>query len=108
MIKITTITKNNIIDSINVKGHAKYDDYGKDIVCASVSSIITTTINAILSINSNAIEYKSDEGYINIKILAHDEITNKLIKNMIDLLKSLEKNYAKNIKIIEEVSKCHN
>ena len=38
MIRIN-IKKNTII----IKGHANYDKYGKDIVCASVSSIITTT-----------------------------------------------------------------
>ena len=35
-------------NKIEIKGHANYDDYGKDIVCASVSSIVITTINAII------------------------------------------------------------
>ena len=35
-------------DYIEVKGHANYDDFGKDIVCASVSSIVITTVNAIV------------------------------------------------------------
>ena len=42
MIKVI-INKNQI----NITGHALYDTVGKDIVCASVSSIIYTTVNAL-------------------------------------------------------------
>ena len=34
--------------SIEISGHAKYAAHGKDIVCAAVSSITITTVNAIL------------------------------------------------------------
>lgn len=87
-------------DNIKIEGHSLYDEYGKDIVCASVSSIVITTINGILKIYPNALNYKEDDGYLNIDILVHNEIVDKLISNMIDLLKSLEKDYKNNIKII--------
>ena len=38
-------------DSIVVIGHADYAFYGKDIVCASASAIVITSINACLRIN---------------------------------------------------------
>lgn len=96
MIKIDLRDKNKII----IKGHAMYDDYGKDIVCASVSSIVITTINAILEIDSDSIEYMEKDNYIEITILNSNEITNKLIKNMILLLEQLENDYKDNIKLI--------
>ena len=34
-------------NSILITGHALFDDYGKDIVCSAVSSIVITTINGI-------------------------------------------------------------
>ena len=83
---------------IKISGHADFNTYGKDIVCASVSSIVYTTINGILNINKNAIKY-TDNIDLNIEILINDITTNKLIKNMIDLLIDLEKQYPKNIKI---------
>lgn len=98
MIKVN-IRKNHI----EIKGHAMYDDYGKDIVCAAVSSIVITTINAILSFDENAINYENKEGYINIDIVNESETTKKLINNMVKLLKDLEQDYQKNIKINEEV-----
>lgn len=50
MIKIKVKKDEEIIREISINGHALYDDYGKDIVCASVSSIVITTVNAILRV----------------------------------------------------------
>lgn len=98
MIKISLKKENKKIKEIVITGHACYDDYGKDIVCASVSSIITTSVNAILTIDKEAIYY--DENIFLIKILKDDDIVNKLILNMIDLLKQLEHDYPNNIKFL--------
>lgn len=87
-------------NKIEIKGHANYDDYGKDIVCASVSSIVITTINAIIEFNPESIYYEDLNNRILIKKLKDDDITNKLINNMIELLEELEKSYKDNIKII--------
>ena len=84
-------------NKIEIKGHANYDDYGKDIVCASVSSIVITTINAIIEFDPESIYYEDLNNRILIK---DDDITNKLINNMIELLEELEKSYKDNIKII--------
>ncbi len=99
MIKVKISKKAGLIKQIIIKGHAEYDDYGKDIVCASVSSIVITSVNAILKINNENLFYEEKDGYILIDILNRDEITNLLIKNMLDLLVELEKQYPKNIKI---------
>lgn len=98
MIKVNVNKKDNQIDSIILSGHAMYDDYGKDIVCASVSSIVITTVNAIIRINNDAIEYRQDDDLV-ITIKLHDKVTDLLIENMLELLTELEKQYKKNIKI---------
>ena len=86
-------------DEITIKGHSGYAIEGFDIVCASISSIAITTVNALLSIDEDCIEYIEDDGYLNIKIKKHNEVTNKLIDNMINLFKELEKDYKKYIEI---------
>lgn len=86
-------------DSITIKGHANYDDFGKDIVCASVSSIAITTINAIKRFDNDSLTYEEKDGYLNIKILKHNKEVDLLITNMLDLFKELENQYKKNIKI---------
>lgn len=96
MIKVNLKEKDKIV----ITGHAGYDDYGKDIVCASVSSIVITTINAIIDIDDTAIEYEDLDNKLVIKILKENDIINKLINNMISLLEQLENDYKECIKII--------
>ena len=85
-------------DLVKIEGHAKYDDYGKDIVCASVSSIIYTTVNGIFNIDKNAILF-NDNKCIEIEIKRHSKVVDILINNMISLLEELAVQYPKNIKI---------
>ena len=94
MIKVE-IDKKKIV----VSGHAAYADYGKDIVCASASSIVTVSINAILKVASDSISYEVDKKKLTINILKDNDLTNKLIENMISMLEELAAAYPKNIKI---------
>lgn len=86
-------------DSIVINGHAMFDDYGKDIVCASVSSIAITTINAIVEFDNTSIDVRENDGYLKIDILKHNKNVDILISNMIKLFEELEKKYPNNIKI---------
>jgi uncharacterized protein YsxB (DUF464 family) len=97
MIKVIVST-----DKISILGHANFGTYGKDIVCSSVSSIMTTTVNGILRFNKKYISYESKENEFQIVINEHNEIVDNLIDNMISLFKEIEKDYPKNIKIEEE------
>lgn len=99
MIKIEVKRQENKIKQIKIKGHALYDEYGKDIVCASVSSIVITTVNAIDLIDKNAIKVSQNNG-VTIDIIKEDIITDKLINNMVNLLDELSKDYPKNIKFL--------
>lgn len=96
MIKVDLTKENEIV----IKGHANYDEIGKDIVCASVSSIVITTINIIIELDDKAIEYEDLDNKIVIKKLKEDDIINKILNNMIFMLEGLEKDYPKNIKIL--------
>lgn len=97
MIKIKVGDKN-----ISILGHADYDDYGKDIVCAAVSSIVICTTEAIASFDREAIDVEQSKDKLEIKINKSDDITKKLFVNMLNCLKELEKQYPKNIKIINK------
>lgn len=102
MIRVQITRKDDHVKKINIKGHAGYDDYGKDIVCSSVSSITITTINAILIFNENYISYNEKKDNFEIIINENNNIVDNLIINMINLLKELSNDYPKNIKIEEE------
>ena len=99
MIKVKTEKENGFYQKIAILGHAMYDDYGKDIVCSAASSIVTTTINGILSIDKDALTYQVTKKGLTIIVCKQDKITQTLICNMISLLKELEENYKDNIEI---------
>lgn len=85
-------------EKISVTGHAGYEEEGKDIVCASVSSILITTVNAIMHIDSEAISYDEQDGVF-ITIHKHDKIVNILLENMVELFEELTNQYPEYIKI---------
>ena len=101
MIKVKLLKKDNNLSKIIIKGHAMFDDYGKDIVCAAVSSTVITSINACLSIDEGSLVYDDNNG-VEIEVIKNDVVTNKIIQNMISNLLELEKAYPKNIQIKEE------
>lgn len=97
MIKV--IKKNKVIE---ISGHANYDEFGKDIVCASVSSVIMTTVNSIMNIDNSSISYVDDGNKIIIEKLNDNDIVDKLLDTMILILKDLEEQYKENIKVESE------
>ena len=99
MIKVLVEKKNDLIDHIEIKGHAGYGIKGTDIVCASVSSITITSLNAILRIDEKALDFTQSEGFIEVNINKHDKYIDNTLENMISMLEELEKQYKENIKI---------
>ena len=99
MINVKVLSMKNHIDRIDILGHADYEEYGKDIVCSSVSSIVTTTVNGIYEIDKDYLNVKEEKDGMVITILKQDNVCDKLIKNMLSLLQELEESYPENIKV---------
>lgn len=96
------VKENNNLKSISVMGHAMYDDYGKDIVCSAVSTCVITTVNGILEIDDTLIDVVQEENKIIVAQRKDNDIVNSLLKNMIDILSDLERQYPKNIRLSKE------
>ena len=99
MIKVNCVVSNGLISKISIKGHADYDTLGKDIVCAAVSSIVTTTNNDILALTEDKIKYDTQDGNVLITVVSDNEVVEKLLNVMLNMLKELASDYPKNIKI---------
>ena len=89
-------------NKLNIKGHANFNDYGKDIVCAAVSSILITSVNDMLTINKSAVIYNDNGDEINLEIIKEDDLVIKLFDNLKNLLINLSEDYPKNIKVERE------
>ena len=99
MIKVKVTKDSDMIKSVSILGHAMYADFGKDIVCSAASSIVTTTINGILSFDKERLSYEVSKDGLVIKNIKTDNITQTLLNNMISLLKELEKDYPTNVEV---------
>ena len=99
MIKVKIVKENSNYKKISILGHAMYDDYGKDIVCSAASSIATTTINGILTLDEGSLSYQVNKEGLIIENISTDEITQKLLGNMVNLLEQLEQQYPTNIEV---------
>ena len=47
MINISVAKKNGVYRNFNCSGHAGFAEYGNDVVCAAVSTLVINTVNAI-------------------------------------------------------------
>lgn len=98
MVKVF-VKKNETIDEVIITGHANYNEFGKDIVCSSISSIVITTINGIDKIDDNYLSIDEDNDKLTIKINHYNETCYLLIENMIELLSELSLQYPKNVNV---------
>lgn len=102
MIKIHVSYHDDVIDKIMISGHALYDDYGRDIVCASVSSTYLCTVNAIFALHDDSIYVYDEDDKQEIQVLKVEHVVQVLLQNMIRCFESLEKQYPNNIKLDKE------
>ena len=99
MIRVVVLKEKEMYKKVTISGHALYDDYGKDIVCSACSSIVITTVNGILAINKENLTYKVGKNGMVIDIVDMQETTQKLVNNMVCLLKELSEKYPTNIEV---------
>jgi uncharacterized protein YsxB (DUF464 family) len=101
MIKVNVKYNNNKVYELVIKGHAGYDVYGKDIVCAAVSSMAITTVNNIIALD-DSVDYEENSGLLIIRVKRDTEVNNKLLDNLVRMLTELNSQYPKNIEIRNE------
>jgi uncharacterized protein YsxB (DUF464 family) len=102
MIKVNFKNKDKKVYEIVIKGHANYDDYGKDIVCSAVSTMAITTVNNILCLE-DSISYEEKSGLLIIRVIKDTDINQKILNNFIRMINELKMQYPKNIEIRNEV-----
>ena len=80
--------------SLTAVGHANFDEYGKDIVCAAVSSIlqhaayILENLGAIVSV---------EKGELKISKIPDDDCTAKVLRVTMGILAGIQRKYPKNL-----------
>ena len=98
MISVNVTFMGKEVKSLTVSGHANYDKYGKDIVCAGVSAVVTGGINALENQVEN-IEIINEENKLGVKVINSNEYIQIVLKTILIQLETIENSYKKYIKI---------
>lgn len=85
-------------------GHAQYADPGFDIICAGVSALIISTVNAVEQLTGDSFENSADEseGSIRFRFLTFGHDSQLLIQAMLLGLSEMENSYSQYIDLIYE------
>jgi hypothetical protein len=91
-----------------MKGHARYDDPGRDIVCAGASAVTFGTLNALEGLLGVVPDIETDEGDGYVKAVLSERIPAErlkdvqlLLESMLVMLRTIEQSYGKYIRIQE-------
>ena len=108
MTEIEILRKNGRIISYKAVGHAEYDEYGSDIVCAALSTALQFPLVGFQDVLEIYPRFEiSSEGLLSVELADMDlkgkerEI-NTLLESMLVIVKQLSKDYPKNIKLVEK------
>lgn len=104
MIKINIFKKNNNYVGIKCVGHSGYDDFGRDIVCSAVSSLIFNAeiaLNEVLKIKSKlqSNEKTAEFSLSVVDAKGNDKMVNVIFESLEISLSRLEKQFKKNVKL---------
>lgn len=71
---------NNYIKKYTIKGHAEYDEHGKDIICAAISVLSQTALLSLVEVcglKEESIKYSIDEktGFLDVNLPKNIEIS---------------------------------
>ncbi|MDR2828964.1 MAG: ribosomal-processing cysteine protease Prp [Acholeplasmatales bacterium] len=93
------VIKDDYIKQIVIRGHSAQNKLGRDIVCASVSTLIISSINLIIRLRlDELIEYEQDNGYASVVVSNFNETLDTILINLEASLDDLENQYSAYIK----------
>jgi len=106
MTKIIIERQKNSIIQVECKGHSGFAENGKDIVCASVSSIIQAALLGLLEVAKVDVDYSKDDkkGYLKFKLPVDLDKEKRhecdmILETMVKGIEDLESGFSKYIKL---------
>ena len=98
MIVVSVKEEGSSIVSLSIKGHGKMG-YGKDIVCAGVSSCFVGALNALRDIEKFSVRIKEGDSYV--KALAFpDEHDRTVLETLVIQLRTIQSSYPDTVEVV--------
>ena len=99
MIQVQILRQHGRTAGFSVSGHAGYEDSGKDIVCAAVTSAVQLTANGITEILHFPADVSVSENAVTLQTQSPDQETENFLKAFQLQLEVLEEQYPSFIQI---------
>ena len=90
------------LTGFQVKGHAGYDDYGKDIVCSAVSALTLNTVNSVETLchgTVSVLEQDEEEGFLRFMVENPSKESELLLNSLSLGIRSVGESYDSFIEI---------
>ena len=100
MIKVRFSVKNNRMTGFEVSGHASFAPYGKDIVCAAVSSAAIMAADTITDVIGAKANVLCKDGLLKLHLEEENKEASAVLRGLRLHLRELSKQYPQNIRII--------
>ena len=98
MIKAIFEHEDGLYRSLDVSGHAEFGEFGKDLVCASVSSIMFGFMNALDELEED-VQISQEENRIIVTDRSNSETVQNYFELVIMQMKTIEASYGNFIKV---------
>ena len=107
MIEVAFFKHEGHLVGFEASGHAGYDAYGRDIVCAAVSGILLTTLDGIQTVVGvqPKVRRNDENGYLQVQLPLHLEEAKRhdaclLIRSAENGLRSISEQYPGFVRVI--------
>ena len=99
MIVVKVVNQADLIQSLEVKGHAQSAKHGQDLICAGVSCIVTGLANAIDQLCGDVAEITLNEGFSEIIVKEQSERLQIVLNTGLIQLRMMAEQYPQYLKI---------
>lgn len=100
MVTAVFYKKSGNLSGFKVSGHAEYDDFGLDIVCASVTSAVQLTCNLITDYFKIKSDVSAKNNTVTLKVVDINEEASLIIDNLRNHLELISEEFE-NVIIIK-------
>ena len=83
-------------DGFTAQGHAGFDEYGKDVVCAAVSSILQHAAYVLKALGG---EMEKGKGHLRVWGVPESECARITMAVTVESLRSIERKYPQSLKV---------
>lgn len=104
MTRIRILGKDGQISGFEVSGHAGAGQHGEDLVCAAISFLATTAVNALESVAGERPKLNQNEGYLKATLEENqlNPAADVILKTLLQGAKDLQEAYPKHVRLLDE------